>query len=166
MLLSVFKQSGLGALRYTTVRLQLADRSYVYPEGVIEDVLLQIGKLIFPADFIILDYVTNELVPIILGQPLLAIGDAIIKVREGKMILRVDNEEAVFNIAEVHQVWCDCTCGVLTTGASSQKQPTKKWAEVAGARCGAGLAWGRAQVRGSNCIYEPEGVSKAPQIRS
>ncbi|XP_075104691.1 uncharacterized protein LOC142178839 [Nicotiana tabacum] len=65
--LSVFKQLGLGALRPTTVMLQLADRSYVYPEGVIEDVLLQIGKFIFPADFIILDYMDDELVPIILG---------------------------------------------------------------------------------------------------
>nr|XP_033514917.1 uncharacterized protein LOC117279467 [Nicotiana tomentosiformis] len=59
---------------------------------------LSIGKFIFPVDFIILDYVADELVPIILGRPLLATGDAIIKVREGKVILRVDNEEAVFNI--------------------------------------------------------------------
>nr|XP_016497067.1 PREDICTED: uncharacterized protein LOC107815929 [Nicotiana tabacum] len=40
MSLSVFKQLGLGAPRPTTVMLQLADRSYIYPEGVIEDVLL------------------------------------------------------------------------------------------------------------------------------
>ncbi|XP_070035526.1 uncharacterized protein [Nicotiana tomentosiformis] len=72
MTLSVFKQLGLGAPRPTTVLLKLADRSYVYPEGVIEDVLLHIGKFIFPADFIILDYEADELVP----------GDAIIKVRE------------------------------------------------------------------------------------
>jgi len=57
--------------------------------------LLQIRKFIFPADFIILDYEADELVPIILGRPLLATGDAIIKVREGQMILRVDDEEAV-----------------------------------------------------------------------
>nr|XP_016504791.1 PREDICTED: uncharacterized protein LOC107822739 [Nicotiana tabacum] len=67
MSLSVFKQLGLGALTPTTVMLQLADRSYVYPEGVMEDVLLQIGKFIFLEDFIILDYEADELVPIILG---------------------------------------------------------------------------------------------------
>ncbi|XP_070052705.1 uncharacterized protein [Nicotiana tomentosiformis] len=55
------------APRPTTVMLQLADRSIAYPEGVIEDVLLQIGKFIFPADFIILDYKADEQVPIILG---------------------------------------------------------------------------------------------------
>nr|XP_009629166.1 uncharacterized protein LOC104119382 [Nicotiana tomentosiformis] len=40
MPLSVFKKLGLGAPRPITVMLQLADRSYVYPDGVIEDVLL------------------------------------------------------------------------------------------------------------------------------
>nr|XP_009800876.1 PREDICTED: uncharacterized protein LOC104246699 [Nicotiana sylvestris] len=104
MPLSLFKQLGLGAPRPTTVTLQLADRSIAYPEGVIEDVLLQIGKFIFPADFIILDYEADELVPIILGRPFLATGDAIIKVREGKMILRVDDEEAVFNVYKTIQL--------------------------------------------------------------
>ncbi|XP_075079179.1 uncharacterized protein LOC142164699 [Nicotiana tabacum] len=86
--------------------LQLADRSIAHPEGVIEDVLLQIGKFIFPADFIILDYEADELVPIILGRPILATGNAIIKVREGKMILRVDDEEAVFNVYRAIQLPC------------------------------------------------------------
>ncbi|XP_075074576.1 uncharacterized protein LOC142162155 [Nicotiana tabacum] len=104
MPLSLFKQLGLGAPRPTTVMLQLADRSIAHPEGVIEDVLLQIGKFIFPADFIILDYEADELVPIILGRPLLATGDAIIKVREGKMILRVEDEEAIFNVYKAIQL--------------------------------------------------------------
>ncbi|XP_070022810.1 uncharacterized protein [Nicotiana sylvestris] len=81
MPLYLFKQLVLGAPRPTTLMLQLADRSIAQPKGVIEDVLLQIGKFIFHADFIILDYEADELVPIILGRPLLATGDAIIKVR-------------------------------------------------------------------------------------
>ncbi|XP_070028855.1 uncharacterized protein [Nicotiana sylvestris] len=104
--LSLFKQLDLGAPRPTTVMLQLADRSITHPEGVIEDVLLQIGKFIFPADFIILDYEADELVPIILGRPLLATGDAILKEREGKMILRVDDEETVFNVYKAIQLPC------------------------------------------------------------
>ncbi|XP_070036701.1 uncharacterized protein [Nicotiana tomentosiformis] len=67
MPLSLFKQLVQGAPRPTIVMLQLADRSIDYLEGVIEDVLLQIGKFIFPADFIILDYEADEQVPIILG---------------------------------------------------------------------------------------------------
>ncbi|XP_070009585.1 uncharacterized protein [Nicotiana sylvestris] len=104
MPLSLYKQLGLGAPKPTTVMLQLADRSIAYPEGVIEDVLLKIGKFIFPADFIILDFQADEKVPIILGRPLLDTGYAIIKVREGKMIMRVDNEEAVFNIYKAIQL--------------------------------------------------------------
>nr|XP_016447284.1 PREDICTED: uncharacterized protein LOC107772301 [Nicotiana tabacum] len=81
MPLSVLKQLGLGAPRPTTI-----------------------GNFIFPADFIILDYEADELVPIILGRSLLATGDAIIKVREGKMTLGVDNEEAVFNVYRAIQL--------------------------------------------------------------
>ncbi|XP_075096453.1 uncharacterized protein LOC107801747 [Nicotiana tabacum] len=60
MPLSLFKQLVMGAPRPTTVMLQQADRSIAYPEGVIEDVLLQIGKFIFSAGFIILDYEADK----------------------------------------------------------------------------------------------------------
>ncbi|XP_070042659.1 uncharacterized protein [Nicotiana tomentosiformis] len=95
MPLSWFKKLGLGAPRPITVILQLPDRSIAYHEEVIEDVLLKIWKFIFPTDFIILDYEADEQVPIILGRPLLDMGVAIIKVREGKKIMKVDIEEAV-----------------------------------------------------------------------
>ncbi|XP_070042993.1 uncharacterized protein [Nicotiana tomentosiformis] len=104
MPLSLFKQLGLGAPRPITVMLQLTNRSIAYPEGEIKDVLLQIGKFIFPADFIILDYEADEQVSIILGRPLLSIGDAIINVREEKMIRRVENEEVVFNVYKAIQL--------------------------------------------------------------
>ncbi|XP_009621763.1 uncharacterized protein [Nicotiana tomentosiformis] len=52
----------------------LADRSLVMPEGIIEDVLIRVGKFILPADFIVLDYEADEEVPIILWRPLLATG--------------------------------------------------------------------------------------------
>ncbi|XP_009618482.2 uncharacterized protein [Nicotiana tomentosiformis] len=81
---SLFKQLGLGVLRPTTITVQLADRSLVMPEGIIEDVLVRVGKFILPADFIVLDYEADEEVPIILGRPFLATGGAIIDVREGK----------------------------------------------------------------------------------
>ncbi|XP_062107371.1 uncharacterized protein LOC133818486 [Humulus lupulus] len=56
MPMSIFKKLGIGEARPTTVTLQLADPSMVHPEGKIEDVLVQVDKFIFPADFIILDY--------------------------------------------------------------------------------------------------------------
>ncbi|XP_019241000.1 PREDICTED: uncharacterized protein LOC109220989 [Nicotiana attenuata] len=71
MPLSVFRQLGLGEPRPRTVILQLADRSLTHPEGVIKDVLVQVGSFIFPADFIILDYKPDQEVPFILGRPFL-----------------------------------------------------------------------------------------------
>ncbi|XP_019265533.1 PREDICTED: uncharacterized protein LOC109243096 [Nicotiana attenuata] len=67
MTLSVFKQLNLGAPKPTTITLQVADWSLVVPEGIIEDMLVRVRKFIFSADFIILDYMADEEVPIILG---------------------------------------------------------------------------------------------------
>ncbi|XP_019241107.1 PREDICTED: uncharacterized protein LOC109221100 [Nicotiana attenuata] len=72
---SLFKQLGLGVLKPTTITLQLVDRSLVMLEGIIEDVLVRVGKFIFPVDFIVLDYEADEEVPIIMGRPFLATGE-------------------------------------------------------------------------------------------
>ncbi|KAK8655981.1 hypothetical protein V6N13_108543 [Hibiscus sabdariffa] len=66
---SVFKKLGIGEAKPTTVMLQLADRSYVQPEGKIKDILVRVDKFIFPADFLILDCEADEHAPIILGRP-------------------------------------------------------------------------------------------------
>ena len=59
MSFSVFSQLGFGDPRLTSVGLQLADRSLAIPDVVIEDMLVQVGIFIFPANFVILDYVPN-----------------------------------------------------------------------------------------------------------
>ena len=55
MPLSIFIRLGLGEARPTTVTLQLADKSFKHPRGVIEDVLVKVNKFIFPVDLIVLD---------------------------------------------------------------------------------------------------------------
>ena len=52
---SVFQSLNLGELKPTSVTLLLADRSVKVPRGIIEDVLVQVDKFIYPVDFIILD---------------------------------------------------------------------------------------------------------------
>nr|XP_016450813.1 PREDICTED: uncharacterized protein LOC107775578 [Nicotiana tabacum] len=79
--LSLLKKLNLGAPRPTTITLPLAGRSLPVLEGIIEDVLVRVGKFIFNAYFIILDYMADEEVPIILGWPFLATGGALIDVR-------------------------------------------------------------------------------------
>ncbi|XP_022159237.1 uncharacterized protein LOC111025656 [Momordica charantia] len=56
MPLLIYNKLSIGEARPTTVTLQLVNRSITHPEEKIEDVLVQVDKFIFPADFIILDY--------------------------------------------------------------------------------------------------------------
>ncbi|XP_021764024.1 uncharacterized protein LOC110728690 [Chenopodium quinoa] len=65
------KCKDLGPLKDTQVIIQLADRSNTYPIGV-EDVLVQVNELVFPADFYVLDMPNDEspsAAPILLGRP-------------------------------------------------------------------------------------------------
>ncbi|XP_047252204.1 uncharacterized protein LOC124887071 [Capsicum annuum] len=50
---------GLGSPKSTTIILQLADQSLARMDGIIEDVLVQVGSLFFPMDFVILDFETD-----------------------------------------------------------------------------------------------------------
>src|ERR1044072_2555196 len=55
MPLSMFERLKIGELKSTMMNLQLADRSIIFPWGVVEDVLVKVGKLEFPTDFVIVD---------------------------------------------------------------------------------------------------------------
>ena len=48
MPLSEVQRLSLGELTPTVVTLHMADRSMVQPEGILEDVLVKVGKFIFP----------------------------------------------------------------------------------------------------------------------
>ncbi|XP_031258423.1 uncharacterized protein LOC116116499 [Pistacia vera] len=95
---SIYKKLGLGEVKPTIVHLQLADRSIKYPRGVVEDVLIKVDKLFFSIDFIVLDMKEDQEVPLILGRPFLAMGRALIDVHQGKLILRVEDEQVEFNV--------------------------------------------------------------------
>ncbi|KAL4361952.1 hypothetical protein GQ457_04G019570 [Hibiscus cannabinus] len=88
---SVFQKLGIGEAKPTTVMLQLADHSYVQPEGKIEDILVQVNKFIFPADFLILDCEADEYAPIILGRPFLSTSRAVIDFDKDEIIFKVEN---------------------------------------------------------------------------
>ncbi|XP_024971932.1 uncharacterized protein LOC112510815 [Cynara cardunculus var. scolymus] len=90
MPLSVFNTLGIGEARPTTIILQLADKSIAHPKGKIEDVLVQVHKFIFPADFIILDFEADKDISIILGRPFLATERTLIDVQKGELTMRVN----------------------------------------------------------------------------
>ncbi|XP_042443926.1 uncharacterized protein LOC122029030 [Zingiber officinale] len=52
---SVFQALGIGPLQPTRIVIQLANRSFAHPVEVLEDVLVKVRDLIFPADFYVLD---------------------------------------------------------------------------------------------------------------
>ncbi|XP_075109172.1 uncharacterized protein LOC142180964 [Nicotiana tabacum] len=55
MPLAIYKRSGIGRAKPTSMLLQLADRTVKRPSGILDDVLIQVGKFVFPANFVILD---------------------------------------------------------------------------------------------------------------
>ena len=69
MLLSVVQRLSLGELTSTAITLQMADRSMAQPEGVLEDVLIKVGKFIFLMDFVIMKMEEDTQVPLLLGRP-------------------------------------------------------------------------------------------------
>ncbi|KAK2416221.1 hypothetical protein QL285_038636 [Trifolium repens] len=68
----------------TERELTLADQSTIH----VEDVLVKVKDLIFPADFMILDILEDEEHPIILGRPFLATSRALIDVELAELTLR------------------------------------------------------------------------------
>ena len=78
----------------------MADRTMAKPEGVIEDVLVKVGKFVFPVDFIILDIEEDSQVPLLLGRPFLTTRAALIDMQKGVLTLRVGEEVANFNLLQ------------------------------------------------------------------
>ena len=98
MPLSVVQRLSLGELSPTIIILQMADRSMAKPEGVLEDVLVKVGKFIFPVDCVVMKMEEDNQVPLLLGRPFLATGAALIDVQKGELTLRVGNEAVYFNL--------------------------------------------------------------------
>ncbi|XP_057719646.1 uncharacterized protein LOC130934073 [Arachis stenosperma] len=82
----------------TRMALQLANRSFKFPQGVVEDLLVKVGYFIFPSDFVVLDMEEEAKASIILGRPFLATTGAIIDVQKGELTLRLHDEKMVFNV--------------------------------------------------------------------
>ncbi|KAL5821498.1 hypothetical protein ACOSQ3_023380 [Xanthoceras sorbifolium] len=70
---SVYMQLGLNELKPTSMSLLLANQSTRYPRGIVEDIFIQVDKLIVPADFVVLDMddarTTETDLLILLGRP-------------------------------------------------------------------------------------------------
>ncbi|GKA72559.1 homeodomain-like protein [Tanacetum coccineum] len=70
--------------------------SVKHPKGIAENVLVGIGKFVFPIDFIILYMPEDVNVPLILGRPFLSTAHAKVDVFKRKITLRVGDEKNIF----------------------------------------------------------------------
>ena len=101
MPLSIVRRLSLGELTPTTMSLHMAAKSMARLEGILEYVLVKVGKFFFPVDFVVIDIEEDKKIPLLLGIPFLAIGAALIDVKKGELILRVSTEEVHFNLNKI-----------------------------------------------------------------
>ncbi|GJU59604.1 reverse transcriptase domain-containing protein [Tanacetum coccineum] len=86
---SLFAKLSLKTLKSTKMSVRLADKSFQYLVGIAENMLFEVGKFTFPADFFILEMEEGSKVPLILGRPFLHTADAVILVKQKQLNLGV-----------------------------------------------------------------------------
>ncbi|GJT11446.1 reverse transcriptase domain-containing protein [Tanacetum coccineum] len=89
---SLYAKLSLETLKPTKMSIRLVDRSFQYPIGIAENMLIEVGKFTFPADFVILEMEEDSKVPFILGRPFLHTADAVIQVKQKQINLGVGTE--------------------------------------------------------------------------
>jgi len=92
----------LEPLNKTSIVIQLADRSFVYPLGVIKDVLVKIDSLVIPCDSYILDMEhdscdSSNNTPILFGRPFLKTANTKIDCGKDTLSMEVGDEKIEFN---------------------------------------------------------------------
>ncbi|XP_071940019.1 uncharacterized protein [Coffea arabica] len=110
----------------TGIIIQLTDRTCAYPDGIIEDVLVQVDGLIFPTDFYVLymdDRSAPNPSPIILGRPFFSTAQTKIDVSKGTLTMEFDGEIVHFNIFDTmkHPVNSQSVFAIYATNPSVQE---------------------------------------------
>nr|GEY86787.1 reverse transcriptase domain-containing protein [Tanacetum cinerariifolium] len=77
-----------------------------------KNMLIEVGKFTFPADFVILEIEKDSKVPFILGRTFFYTADSVIRVKHKQLNLRVGTERIIFNVdsAMKHSYSNDDTC--------------------------------------------------------
>ncbi|GJV54740.1 reverse transcriptase domain-containing protein [Tanacetum coccineum] len=77
-----------------------------------KNMLVEVGKFTFYVDFVILEMKEDSKVPLILGRPFLHTTDAVIRVKQKQLYIRVGTERMIFNIdyAKKYSYSNDDTC--------------------------------------------------------
>ncbi|XP_012071994.1 uncharacterized protein LOC105633608 [Jatropha curcas] len=132
MPLLIFSKLNTGELKPKTMILQLADRLVNYALGVVEDVLVKVGKLFIPVDFVVLDMDEDRHIPIILGRPFLEKAGALIDLKNGKLTLQVDDGKLMDVVEELVEAIArkEKSDNPLHTCLVGSKDDLKQWDEA------------------------------------
>ncbi|GKC81976.1 reverse transcriptase domain-containing protein [Tanacetum coccineum] len=90
---SLYAKLSLETLKPTKMSVRLTD-----PVGIAENMLVEVGKFTFPADYVILKMEEDSKVSLILGRPFLHTADAVIRVKQKQLNLGVGTERMIYNI--------------------------------------------------------------------
>ncbi|XP_016500138.1 uncharacterized protein LOC107818610 [Nicotiana tabacum] len=85
MPLAIYKKLGIRRARPTSMLRHMVDRTVKRPSGILDDVLVQVGKFVFPADFVILDCRIDKEILIILGRPFFPTRRSLIDCETGEL---------------------------------------------------------------------------------
>ncbi|XP_027356788.1 uncharacterized protein LOC113866097 [Abrus precatorius] len=115
---SIYRSLSLSPLKQIDVVIQLANRSTAFPTGVVEDMIMKVDKLIFSADFYILNMAEKSSMPtLILGRPFLKtvrtkidVYSRILSMEFGDDVMQFKIFEAMKHPLELHRDLCKvCT---------------------------------------------------------
>ncbi|XP_016185683.1 uncharacterized protein LOC107627355 [Arachis ipaensis] len=98
MPLSLMKKLQINELKPTDVIIQLADKTQKQAIGVVENVLVKVGKYFLLTNFVVLEIEESYLHPIILGRQFLATPRALIDVEQEELVLRIHDEQLTFHV--------------------------------------------------------------------
>ncbi|XP_028223481.1 uncharacterized protein LOC114404972 [Glycine soja] len=98
MPLSMCRRLGEIEIMPTCMTLQLADRSITRPYGVIEDVLVMVKHLIFPADFVVIDIEEDANIPLILGCPFMSTASCVVDIGRKMLQMGIEDQKISFDL--------------------------------------------------------------------
>ncbi|XP_042056229.1 uncharacterized protein LOC121800794 [Salvia splendens] len=80
---TIYEKLGAAKLVDTNIMIQLADRSCIHPEGILEDVIVKVNNFLYPADFFVIkmtEPAARESSGVLLGRSFLSTASTIIDV--------------------------------------------------------------------------------------
>jgi len=113
----------------TRMTLQLVDRSIARPYGVIEDVLVKVEHLIFPADFVVIDIEEDVDIPLILGRPFMSTTSCVVDMGRKMLQIGIEDQKISFDLFHEDKEPLDRNV-YFKVHVMEERRPEKKVLEV------------------------------------